>query len=182
MPLTVFQLPGYLRDAARRAGDRGPKLAAEGMAQAYQRYVVRSMKGPPPSPPGSPPARRTGTLARSVRWTPAVSTGAYRATSTIAPHTVYARIQQQGGTIRAKHMAGDTGYGRALNYAGAHRRVSASGPGFLRFTIDGTVHYARQVTLPARPYMVLNSDVKGQMRDAAVYALKTSGVLLGGEA
>ena len=162
MPVTVFELPAYLRNAARKAGERGPRLAAEGMARAYQGYVVRSMKGSAPSPPGTPPARRSGTLARSVRWTPAVPAGAYRAESTIAPHTVYARIQNFGGTITAKHTLSD---GRL---------------GYLRFEIDGNVHYRHSVRLPARPYMVLNSEVKAQMRDGAVYALTTSGVMLGG--
>jgi hypothetical protein len=160
--LTVAELPAYLAAQARKAGDRSPAAAANGMAQAYQSYVVRSMRGPAPSPPGTPPARRSGTLARSVRPAPAVPSGAYRATASIAPHTVYARIQQAGGTIRAKHTTPD---GR---------------PGYLRFEIGGRVLYRHQVTLPPRPYMVLNSAVDGEMRDGAIAGLEASGALLGG--
>jgi len=162
VPVTVSELPAYLADAARRAGERAPAAAANAMAFAYQGYVVRSMKGPAPSPPGTPPARRTGTLARSVRPVPAVPSGAYRATATVAPHTVYARVQQAGGVIRAKHTLAD---GR---------------PGYLRFTVGGTVRFRHHVTLPPRPYMVLNAAVETLMHDSAVTALTASGALLGG--
>lgn len=175
MAITIFELPGYLRTAARKAGDRGPRLAAEGMARAYQGYVVRSMRGPSPSPPGSPPARRSGTLARSVKWTPAVDIGDWRAESTIAPHTAYARIQNFGGTIWARHTLA----GRRLP-EGVHGPARASDLGYLRVEIGGKVMYRRSVTLPARRYMVRNAEVDRQMRDGAIYALTSSGVLLGG--
>lgn len=52
--------------------------------------------------------------------------GAY---AVIAPHKVYARIQEFGGTIHAKPG------------------------GTLKFQIDGQWYQKKQVTLPARPYL-----------------------------
>ena len=141
------ELPAYLRRVAAEVRDRAAVDAADAMAQSYQSSVVRSMRGPSPSPPGSPPARRTGTLARSVRPEPAKLTGSGRATSSVAPHTVYARIQQLGGDIypvRAK---------------------------VLRWRDKTGTHYARHVRLPARPYMVMTPDRRQSARDAAVAAV-----------
>lgn len=146
--MTPAELPARLRRLARDVRDRAAADAADAMAQAFQVSVVRSMKGPAPSPPGSPPARRTGTLARSVRPEPAVLAGPGRATSSVAPHTVYARIQQLGGTIvpvRAKVLHWEEG--------GAH-------------------HYARKVRLPARPYMFMDDERRRQCRSAAIAAVK----------
>lgn len=146
--MTPAELPGRLRRLARDAQDRAALGAADAMAQRYQVSVVRSMTGPSPSPAGSPPARRTGTLARSVRPEPAQPAGAGRATSSVAPHTVYARIQQRGGEIvpvRAK---------------------------VLRWKEGGRYRYARRVVLPARPYMVMTAARRQECRDAAVAAVR----------
>jgi phage gpG-like protein len=127
--VTPAELPAYLQRLADRAQRDAPVAAADAMAQTYQGSVVRSMKGGGPSVPGTPPARRTGTLARSVRAEPATGGGG-RATSSVAPHTVYARIQQLGGDIhvvRAKVLT------------------------------DGKRFYGKHVHLPARPYMVMNA-------------------------
>lgn len=135
--MTPAELPGRLRQLASDVYDRGAVDAADAMAQTYQVTVVRSMRGAAPSAPGTPPARRTGTLARSVRAEGAKLTGPGKATSSVAPHTVYARIQQTGGTIvpvRAKA---------------------------LRWKDKSGVHYAKRVTLPPRPYMVM-TDVTGR--------------------
>lgn len=146
--MTPAELPGRLRHLAADVRDRGALDAADAMAQAYQSSVVRSMVGPSPSAPGTPPARRTGTLARSVRAESAVLTGAGRATSSVAPHTVYARIQQLGGVIlpvRAKvlHWQDKNGH-----------------------------HYARRVTLPPRPYMVMTAERRQRCRSAAIAAVE----------
>lgn len=146
--MTPEELPGYLRRLGQAVRDRAALDAADAMAQAFQVQVVRSMKGPAPSPPGTPPARRTGTLARSVRPEPARSAGTGRATSSVAPHTVYARIQQLGGDIypvRAK---------------------------VLRWTDKGGTHYAKHVRLPARPYMVMTDERRRDCRRAAVAAVE----------
>lgn len=149
--MTPAELPGRLSRLARDVKDRAALDAADAMAQRYQVSVVRSMVGPSPSPPGTPPARRTGTLARSVRAEPATLTGPGRATSSVAPHTVYARIQQLGGTIvpvRAK----------VLRWPDK--------------TVKGGYRYAKKVRLPARPYMVMTSQRRQECRDAAIAAVR----------
>lgn len=141
-------LPRYLRRIAAETRDRGALDAADAMAQTYQASVVRSMTGPSPSPPGTPPARRTGTLARSVRPEPAVLAGAGLGKSSVAPHVVYGRIQQKGGTIvpvRAKA---------------------------LRWKEAGRTRYAARVVLPTRPYMVMTAARRQECRDAAVRAVR----------
>lgn len=141
--MTPAELPGRLRRLAGEVRDHAALDVADAMAQAYQRSVVKSMRGPSPSPPGTPPARRTGTLARSVRPEPAVPAGAGRAMSSVAPHTVYARIQQLGGDIypvRAKA---------------------------LRWKDKTGVHFAHHVYLPARPYMVMTEARRTECHDAA---------------
>jgi phage gpG-like protein len=146
--VTPADLPAYLRRLGRDVRDRGAVDAADAMAASYQNSVRRSMKGPSPSPPGTPPARRTGTLARSVVQEAAKLTGSGRASSSVAPHTVYARIQNNGGVIvpvRAKA---------------------------LRWKDKTGVHYARKVRLPARPYMVMNDERRRDCRSAAVAAVE----------
>lgn len=154
MAITVAQLPGYLRKIADDLKERAPIAAADAMGNAYIRVVVSSMKGDSPSPPGTPPARVTGTLARSLRRTPGYRMGAYSYTVSVAPHTVYARIQQLGGEITAKHTTAD---GR---------------PGFLRWEDKGGVHYRRSVRLPRRPYMVMSPEARTECHDAAAQALQ----------
>ena len=156
--MTPAELPGYLRSLAAEVKDRAAVDAADAMAQAYQRTVVKSMRGPAPSPPGTPPARRTGTLARSVRPEPARLAGPGRAESSVAPHTVYARIQQLGGDIypvRAK----------ALRW-----KASTFGPLRQGEKRSGYV-YAKHVRLPARPYMVMTSGRRDDCRKAAIAAV-----------
>lgn len=146
--MTPAELPRHLAALGRQVRARAALDAADAMAQSYQRDVVASMRGPSPSPPGEPPARRTGTLARSVRAEPAVAAGAGRATSSVAPHTVYARIQQKGGVIvpvRAK---------------------------VLRWKEGGKYRYARRVVLPARPYMVMTDARARRCRERGIRAVE----------
>lgn len=146
--MTPAELADRLRSLAQDVQDRAVADAADAMAQAYQREVVKSMRGPSPSPPGTPPARRTGTLARSVKAEPAVLSGPGRASSSVAPHTVYARIQQLGGVIvpvRAKA---------------------------LRWKDKGGVHYRKRVRLPARPYMVMTGERRRLCKSAAIAAVE----------
>jgi phage gpG-like protein len=138
-------LPGYLGTFARDVLARAAVDAADAMAQSYQSSVVRSMKGPSPSSPGTPPARRTGTLARSVRAEPATASGAGRASSSVAPHTVYARIQQLGGDI---HIV------RA------------------QVLTDGKTFFGTHVRLPARPYMTMDGTRRNACHRAAVAAVQ----------
>lgn len=145
--MTPAQLPGRLRKLAAEVKDRAATDAADAMAQSFQRGVVASMRGASPSAPGTPPARRTGTLARSLRAEPAALTGAGKASSSVAPHTVYARIQQLGGDIypvRAK---------------------------VLHWKDKGGSHWAKHVRLPARPYMVMSDARRTECRSAAIRAV-----------
>jgi hypothetical protein len=152
------ELPGYLAGLGRAVRDRAALDAADAMAQSYQRDVVRSMRGPSPSPAGTPPARRTGTLARSVRPEPAKAAGAGRATSSVAPHTVYARIQQLGGhvyPVRAK----------ALRW-----KARTFGP-LRQGEKRSNWVYATHVYLPPRPYMVMNGARRQECRKQAIAAV-----------
>lgn len=146
--MTPAELPARLRRLAADVQDQAVLDAADAMSQAYQREVVRSMTGPSPSAPGTPPARRTGTLARSVRAEPAVLSGSGRATSSVAPHTVYARIQQLGGVI-----------------------VPVRAP-LLKWKDKSGWHSARRVRLPARPYMTMPLARREKVRSAAVAAIQ----------
>lgn len=133
--MTPEELPAFL-DALAAKVERAAAPAVNAMALAYQRRLVTDTlvryTHPPqtktPSPPGAPPALVTGTLRRSVVPELATVAGPV-ARASVAPHTVYARIQELGGDIypvRAK---------------------------FLRWTEDGITHYSKHVRLPARPYM-----------------------------
>lgn len=148
--MTPAQLPAYLRRFADDVRDRAAVDAADAMAQTYQRAVVKSMKGygDDPSPPGTPPARKTGTLARSVRPEPAKLAGAGRAKSSVAPHTVYARIQHLGGVIRVKRAP------------------------YLVWHDKWGWHKAKSVKLPARPYMVMTDARRSEVRSAAIKAVQ----------
>lgn len=159
--MTPAELPAYLRRVADEVRQRAALDAADAMAQSYQSDVVRSMTGPSPSPPGQPPARRTGTLARSVRAEPAKLAGAARAESSVAPHTVYARIQQLGGDIypvRAKALRWKASMVGPLRQ-GQRRRPSY-------------YVYAKHVYLPPRPYMVMTDARRQKIRRAGTAAVQ----------
>lgn len=167
--MTPEELPAYWAMLKKRIGDEGPKAAAYAMARAFHGEVVgvelvMSSHAPgtrTPAPPGGPPAAVSGGLRRSVRLYPAVSTGSYRAKSRVAPLIVYARIQEQGGTVTAKHT-----------YIDRHGIIR---PGYLRFGVSGNYHFARSVTLPARPYMApvhRRMVADGRLRSAAARAVR----------
>ena len=128
-------LPAILAAIGARAAAAAPDVA-NAMAFAYQRHLqdvtLTRYSHPPrtktPSPPVTgTPALVTGTLRRSVRVDPAHGSGV--AVARVAPHTVYARIQELGGHIYPVRAR------------------------YLRWTEDGVVHYAKHVYLPERPYM-----------------------------
>ena len=168
MAITVAQLPGYLRRIAADLQAEAPIRAAHAMADAYTRVVVESMHGDSPSPPGTPPARVTGTLARSIRRGGGHATGPYSFMVSVAPHTVYARIQQLGGHIYPRHTlrAGP----REAN--SAYSPVAYGELGFLRWEDKGGVHFSRHVYLPKRPYMVMSEQARTECHDAAAQALQ----------
>ena len=136
MAITLDELPAVLKALRDKAATAAPETVM-GMADAYQQRVSRvtlrrythSFGTKTDSPPGQPPAWVLGALARSVTAVLGPSSGII-ARAYVAPHTVYARIQEYGGVVRPH------------------------GHPFLRFRgLDGEWVYKREVRLPARPYL-----------------------------
>lgn len=85
------------------------ELAVKAAADQVKRDTVDKLmlkehsKGTPtPSAAGEPPAMITGTLKASVTVTPVTTTGDYFEAK-VGPTTVYARIQELGGTAGRGH-------------------------------------------------------------------------------
>lgn len=170
MAISPAELPGYLRAIqARAAAAAAPAVNA--MAEAYRdevRDVTLQRYAHAPeewtnSPPGQPPARVSGTLAGSV--TAELSAAELVATATVAPHTDYAVIQEEGGSVQAHARTRGGWTGR---YHGGQR-----GPGqhTLHYRVGGRDFFPMEVTLPARPYMRPTRDemvADGRLRDAAI--------------
>jgi hypothetical protein len=133
--VTPDELPGVLAAIAARAAAAAVPVA-DAMDHLELNYLTTNVlvRHTHPqfthtnAPPGDPPALVTGTLRRSLRPVPAVGGGGY-AVAWLAPHTVYARIQETGGDIYPVRRK------------------------YLRWFEDGAWHFAKHVHLPARPYM-----------------------------
>jgi hypothetical protein len=133
--VTPDELVAFLEGIRAKAATAAPD-AAMAMGRRYQDHLqnvtlVRYAHAPgtwTPSPPGQPPALMTGTLRRSITCTQGAGGGMY-GSSVVAPHTIYARIQEDGGHIYARRRK------------------------YMRYTVDGQVHFAKHVYLPPRPYM-----------------------------
>jgi phage gpG-like protein len=93
------------------------------------------------SPAGQPPGLITGALRESVQTTPAYPVGDAIWEAHVGPHIIYAAIQEYGGTMHA------------------HRD-------YMSWVTDGVRYYAKDVTLPPRPYI-----------QPAVSAMSKSGIL-----
>lgn len=169
------QLPAYLEGIAARAASAAVP-AVDAMAASYQDRVanvtLRLYQHAPEtwtnSPPGQPPAHVTGELAGSVRATPGVLVAFAVAGASVAPHTVYAEIQETGGTIHA-HFRTRGGY------TGTLRQALHEGSGYhtMHFRVAGRDFFPMEVTLPARPYMeptTLEMVASGALRDDAAAA------------
>jgi hypothetical protein len=163
------ELPAYLQRLQTKLAEEGPKKVAYAMAREYHSVLtdetlVQSShpRGTPTSAaPGEPPALVSGALRRSARLFPAVSSGAYKAKSRVAPLIKYARIQEMGGVVQALHT-----------YVDRHGRVQQ---GFLRWGSGDSVHFAKRVRIPPRPYMrpTHRKTVEdGRLRNAAIKALR----------
>jgi hypothetical protein len=150
--VTPEELPDFLRAIRDRAADAAPETVMA-MADTYQRHLtgvtLDRYSHPPftktPAPVGQPPARISGELAASVRSVLGPSSGS-RAHATTAPHTVYARIQEIGGVIRAKrskYLKWLTDYPTS---ATAFWKSAREGEGLF-------MNFARSVVIPPRPYM-----------------------------
>jgi hypothetical protein len=87
------------------------ELGAPAMADAMARYLAertaedtlrRVMHAPGTyykARPGAPPAYVSGTLARSMFWTPAVSAGGTRATAYVGNYARHAKLLEFGGCV-----------------------------------------------------------------------------------
>ncbi len=153
--MTPQELPAYLLALRDRIASQAAVDAANAMALRYHEHLtdvtLRLFSHPrftrTPSPPGRPPALVTGTLRRSVRVEPAVPQGPGRAMSSVAPHTVYARIQEVGGDVHVVRA---------------------------RVLTDGRSFFGKHVRIPARPYMRPARDdviADGTLRQAAIDAV-----------
>lgn len=167
--MTPEELPAYLTRLRDKVAKEGPRASAYAMARAFHTVVVdetltRYSHGRgerTDSPPGQPPASVSGALRRSVRLYPAVSTGAYSAQSSVVPLIIYARIQELGGVVVARHT-----------YTGKDGKTH---PGFLAWNTGGKMHFARSVRIPPRPYMRPTHKqviADGRLRKASIDTLK----------
>lgn len=136
MAITLAELVPVLealRDRAATAAE--PSVMA--MADTYKdhltnvtlrRYFAAPGQFGTSSPPGQPPAWRTGELARSVTVVPGLGSG-LTATASVGPHTIYARTQEEGGI---------------------HRPSRAR---YMHWVNSGGEWFKKRVNIPARPYM-----------------------------
>lgn len=136
MAITLEELPGVLKAIQAKAADAAPPVVMA-IADAYKDHLVhvtlrRSFAAPgqfgTPAAPGGPPAWRTGRLAGSV--TSRLSgAGGLTATAVVGPHTVYARVQNQGAVNRATR---------------AH---------YMHWVNSGGEWFKKRVDIPGRPYL-----------------------------
>jgi hypothetical protein len=149
--VTPEELPAYLDALAVQAG-RAAGPAVMGMARAYQ-DEVKSLLGrlshPPhtftPSPPGSPPAETTGRLRQSVLVRP--GHGGPVATASVAPHTIYAAVQEYGDVMHPTHFE------------------------YMHWYTNGRPYWKKEVRVPPRPYMrpaLVNVITSGALTAAAM--------------
>lgn len=107
------QASARLRMLRARAQSVAPRAALNAITATVVAGVQQELaqsshrKGTPtPSQPGNPPSWVSGTLARSIRFTPPVMAGPGRWTASVGGTVIYARIQELGG---------DTGRGGATH-------------------------------------------------------------------
>ncbi|WP_326829679.1 hypothetical protein OIE13_05955 [Streptosporangium sp. NBC_01810] len=82
------------------------QAAVDGMAEAAETAMRAALsRGPAPSAPGSPPARRSGALRRSVEARPAFQTGPARWEARTYSGIAYARIHEVGGWTGRNHAS-----------------------------------------------------------------------------
>jgi Bacteriophage HK97-gp10, putative tail-component len=133
----VSELGTFLERMEDAVRARAAAAASDAMAVTYRDELVnvtlRTSSHPKgtvtPAKPGEPPSLITGTLRRSAQVVNA-SAGSEKATADVKMGTVYARIQEKGGVIRAKRAP------------------------YLRFEYPaGSWHRVKKVTIPARPYI-----------------------------
>jgi hypothetical protein len=134
--ITLEELPGVLKALRDKAAETAPATVMA-IADTYQQHLThvtlrRSFAAPgqfgTPAAPGQPPAWRTGALARSVTSVLGASSG-LTARATVAPHTVYSRVQNQGAVNRPTHAR------------------------YMHWVNSGGSWYKKVVRIPPRPFM-----------------------------
>jgi hypothetical protein len=134
--ITLEELPGVLKALRDRAATAAPPTVMV-IGQTYQRHLQkvtlrRSFAAVgqfgSPAAPGSPPAWRTGALARSVVTAAGASSG-LTATASVGPHVIYARVQDEGAVNRPTHAR------------------------YMHWVNSGGSWYLKRVRIPPRPYM-----------------------------
>ena len=95
--------PDQIRAALRAAQERGLRRAGLLIQKSVRAKLnLRSSnRGKTPSPPGEPPAKDTGTLARSVLVDYSRIGGFPRGVVVIGSKLKYARIHEYGGPVRS---------------------------------------------------------------------------------
>jgi hypothetical protein len=98
-----------LRVLADRAARPAPVAAATAAGRAGETLVklvltknTHAAGTPTPSPKGSPPAKISGDLARSVQRTPTIALGVGVAETTYGPTVIYGTVQEFGMPISVK--------------------------------------------------------------------------------
>lgn len=146
------ELPALLTAIRDRAAEAAPPVAmamADTFGEHLRDVTLNRYSHPPfsktPAPEGQPPARISGDLARSVRAAPLPGSGMV-AHAEAGPHTIYARLQQEGGDIfvrRRRYLKWLTDY---PTDATAFWKSEREGGGLF-------LNFAKSVHIPARPYM-----------------------------
>ncbi len=158
-------------DSIVAAAQRGAPVAVVRASSAFQAQARRDASGRPG------PKVRTGALRRSILVMggrgpmagppmTAVRVAPYRWASIVAPTVVYGRIQELGGTVRPVNPA-------------SHAAAIASGrPWMLGWggTAGRRTSFARQVTLPPRPYLAPAAVAGRPAAWAAFYAAMAASI------
>lgn len=104
------QVTARLRALQAKAATEAPRAAVTAMtltavkaAQVELSRTSHTKRTPTPSRPGEPPSLISGTLRRSIIFTPAVPAGPGRYVATVGGTVIYARIQELGGSAGRNH-------------------------------------------------------------------------------
>jgi hypothetical protein len=134
--IRLEELPAVLEALRDKAATAAPP-AVTAIADTYRSHLVRvtlrryfSTPGQfgTSSPPGQPPAWRTGALARSVTTAVGPSSG-MTARATVGPHVIYSRVQDQGAVNRPTSRK------------------------YMHWVNSGGSWYKKRVKIPPRPYL-----------------------------
>lgn len=152
--MTLEELAEALESFRDRAAEAAPEVAMA-MAGTYEDHLTRvtlrrtySVPGQfgTPAPIGSPVSYRTGELARSVTRWPGASSG-LSATAHVAPHTIYAAVQEHGQDIYARNFR----YMHWINSGGGHYWPRHGGSAVWH---EAGEWWKEHVYVPPRPYML----------------------------